>query len=128
MLPTPVTTAPVVTCSYDGRVRVPWLTPPGTACWPCRQRKVKCDNKQPCENCVKREHPQLCSYKPNRSNAAKQGSLEHTLNRKRPHSPVDDHERVRERTGSSSDRQPNDWPRAMGMCSRRPDDAPCECV
>jgi Fungal Zn(2)-Cys(6) binuclear cluster domain len=20
----------------------------GTACWPCRQRKVKCDNKQPC--------------------------------------------------------------------------------
>lgn len=39
----------------------------GTACWPCRQRKVKCDNKQPCENCVKREHPQLCSYKPNRS-------------------------------------------------------------
>lgn len=40
---------------------------PGTACWPCRQRKVKCDNKQPCENCVKREHPQLCSYKPNRS-------------------------------------------------------------
>ncbi|KAK1992971.1 fungal-specific transcription factor domain-containing protein [Colletotrichum falcatum] len=39
----------------------------GTACWPCRQRKVKCDNKQPCENCVKREHPQLCSYKPNRT-------------------------------------------------------------
>ncbi|KAG5921697.1 hypothetical protein E4U42_005730 [Claviceps africana] len=39
----------------------------GTACWPCRQRKVKCDNKQPCENCVKREHPHLCSYKPNRS-------------------------------------------------------------
>ncbi|GKT47597.1 thiamine transporter [Colletotrichum spaethianum] len=37
------------------------------ACWPCRQRKVKCDNKQPCENCVKREHPQLCSYKPNRT-------------------------------------------------------------
>ncbi|KAG5985853.1 hypothetical protein E4U54_005757, partial [Claviceps lovelessii] len=39
----------------------------GTACWPCRQRKVKCDNKQPCENCVKREHSHLCSYKPNRA-------------------------------------------------------------
>jgi hypothetical protein len=43
----------------------------GTACWPCRQRKVKCDNKSPCENCVKREHPQLCSYKPNRSATGK---------------------------------------------------------
>ncbi|OLN87452.1 Thiamine repressible genes regulatory protein thi1-like protein 2 [Colletotrichum chlorophyti] len=81
----------------------------GTACWPCRQRKVKCDNKQPCENCVKREHPQLCSYKPNRS--ASQGTAHHKTagsvitdggnssqagaatsastngNRKRPHSP-----------------------------------------
>lgn len=28
---------------------------------------MKCDNKSPCENCVKREHPQLCSYKPNRA-------------------------------------------------------------
>ncbi|AEO68607.1 uncharacterized protein THITE_2118168 [Thermothielavioides terrestris NRRL 8126] len=46
----------------------------GTACWPCRQRKVKCDNKSPCENCCKREHPQLCSYKPNRSAAAKGNS------------------------------------------------------
>ncbi|KAJ0166500.1 hypothetical protein CTA2_7096 [Colletotrichum tanaceti] len=47
----------------------------GTACWPCRQRKVKCDNKQPCENCVKREHPQLCSYKPNRT--ASHGTVHH---------------------------------------------------
>ncbi|KAL0932406.1 fungal specific transcription factor domain-containing protein [Colletotrichum truncatum] len=81
----------------------------GTACWPCRQRKVKCDNKQPCENCVKREHPQLCSYKPNRtashSNAHKPaasvttdgGSVQsgnatavtsaNANSRKRPHSP-----------------------------------------
>ncbi|KIH89375.1 c6 zinc finger domain containing protein [Sporothrix brasiliensis 5110] len=43
----------------------------GTACWPCRQRKVKCDNKQPCENCVKRDHAQLCSYKPNRPSSGK---------------------------------------------------------
>jgi hypothetical protein len=69
----------------------PWLTLPraGTACWPCRQRKVKCDNRSPCENCVKREHPQLCSYKPNRS-AAKGGSAapsEGSHHRKRPHSP-----------------------------------------
>ncbi|CAM1508921.1 Fc.00g026600.m01.CDS01 [Cosmosporella sp. VM-42] len=39
----------------------------GTACWPCRQRKVKCDRKKPCENCLKREHPRLCSYKPSPS-------------------------------------------------------------
>ncbi|KAJ0335529.1 hypothetical protein COL922a_009107 [Colletotrichum nupharicola] len=74
------------------------------ACWPCRQRKVKCDNKQPCENCVKREHPQLCSYKPNRtashgtkpaasvttetgSNAGGNTTTTVANNRKRPHSP-----------------------------------------
>ncbi|KAF9875299.1 hypothetical protein CkaCkLH20_07119 [Colletotrichum karsti] len=80
----------------------------GTACWPCRQRKVKCDNKQPCENCVKREHPQLCSYKPNRNGShgthnkpagsvtteggsVQGGNATSTTatanNRKRPHSP-----------------------------------------
>lgn len=60
----------------------------GTACWPCRQRKVKCDNKQPCENCVKRDHAQLCSYKPNRS--ATRGSITSEnvpVGKKRPHSP-----------------------------------------
>ncbi|KAK2032464.1 fungal-specific transcription factor domain-containing protein [Colletotrichum zoysiae] len=86
----------------------------GTACWPCRQRKVKCDNKQPCENCVKREHPQLCSYKPNRTashgthykpagsvttdganssnaatGAAGNGTPSSVNNRKRAHSPED---------------------------------------
>ncbi|KAK1580066.1 fungal-specific transcription factor domain-containing protein [Colletotrichum navitas] len=83
----------------------------GTACWPCRQRKVKCDNKQPCENCVKREHPQLCSYKPNRTasqgahykpagsvtteatnsatGAAGNGTPSSSNNRKRAHSPED---------------------------------------
>ncbi|KAK2063748.1 fungal-specific transcription factor domain-containing protein [Colletotrichum caudatum] len=83
----------------------------GTACWPCRQRKVKCDNKQPCENCVKREHPQLCSYKPNRTashgthykpagsvttdsansatGAGGNGTPSPVNNRKRAHSPED---------------------------------------
>ena len=63
---------------------------PGTACWPCRQRKVKCDNKSPCENCVKREHPQLCSYKPNRSATGKSISVASDLPapaKKRPRSP-----------------------------------------
>lgn len=36
----------------------------GTACYPCRQRKVKCDNKLPCDNCDKRGYAQLCSYNP----------------------------------------------------------------
>ncbi|KAK4163857.1 protein RDR1 [Cladorrhinum sp. PSN259] len=64
----------------------------GTACWPCRQRKVKCDNKSPCENCVKREHPQLCSYKPNRSATNKSsGSFnsEFAQGKKRARSPDD---------------------------------------
>ncbi|KAK3368686.1 fungal-specific transcription factor domain-containing protein [Podospora didyma] len=61
----------------------------GTACWPCRQRKVKCDNRSPCENCVKREHPQLCSYKPNRSATGKTGSFgaEQLPGKKRARSP-----------------------------------------
>ncbi|KAF3016465.1 hypothetical protein E8E14_008603 [Neopestalotiopsis sp. 37M] len=87
------------------------LTPAttGTACWPCRQRKVKCDNQQPCENCVKREHPQLCSYKPNRSNTSKSGSIDagSSHGTKRPHSPEDS-----EDYDNDNDRQPQGWPRA----------------
>lgn len=32
------------------------------ACYPCRQRKVKCDNTQPCRTCRRRGHPQICTY------------------------------------------------------------------
>ncbi|KAH8815497.1 hypothetical protein F5884DRAFT_180921 [Xylogone sp. PMI_703] len=32
------------------------------ACYPCRRRKVRCDREEPCNNCVKYSHPQLCSY------------------------------------------------------------------
>ncbi|KAL2827932.1 hypothetical protein BDW59DRAFT_171080 [Aspergillus cavernicola] len=31
-------------------------------CYPCHMRKVKCDHKLPCDGCVKRDHPVLCSY------------------------------------------------------------------
>ncbi|OSS49196.1 hypothetical protein B5807_05629 [Epicoccum nigrum] len=34
------------------------------ACYPCRQRKVKCDQTVPCKTCVVREHPELCTYHP----------------------------------------------------------------
>ncbi|KAI1484412.1 fungal-specific transcription factor domain-containing protein [Biscogniauxia mediterranea] len=82
----------------------------GTACWPCRQRKVKCTNDLPCENCVKREHPQLCSYKPNRSSASKQGSISASSNqgKKRAHSPDGSLDNDQE-----SDRQPEGWRRAL---------------
>ncbi|KHN99725.1 uncharacterized protein MAM_02578 [Metarhizium album ARSEF 1941] len=81
-----------------------------TACWPCRQRKVKCDNKQPCENCVKREHAQLCSYKPNRSSATKNTAASHHLHAKkraRSFSDGQDEGRKSERGDS--------WPRAIGV-------------
>lgn len=69
----------------------------GTACWPCRQRKVKCDNKSPCENCVKREHPQLCSYRPNRTAASTTAvSVQHAQGQKRSHSPDDVDSETRE--------------------------------
>ncbi|KAJ6787514.1 hypothetical protein PWT90_02277 [Aphanocladium album] len=83
----------------------------GTACWPCRQRKVKCDNKHPCENCVRREHPQLCSYKPNRTSASSKSVNAiipaATSSRKRQHSESEEPESSRK-----SDRQES-WPRAI---------------
>ncbi|KAL4893626.1 phenylacrylic acid decarboxylase [Aspergillus ambiguus] len=32
------------------------------ACYPCRERKVKCDGNQPCRTCRRRDHPQICVY------------------------------------------------------------------
>ncbi|KAI9708351.1 MAG: hypothetical protein M1820_004055 [Bogoriella megaspora] len=34
------------------------------ACYPCRQRKVKCTQEVPCKTCIDREHPELCTYHP----------------------------------------------------------------
>lgn len=30
------------------------------SCFPCRHRKVRCDGREPCSNCVKRGHSELC--------------------------------------------------------------------
>ncbi|KXT13883.1 hypothetical protein AC579_2641 [Pseudocercospora musae] len=32
------------------------------ACQPCRDRKVRCDQEEPCDTCIRRGHPQLCVY------------------------------------------------------------------
>jgi Fungal Zn(2)-Cys(6) binuclear cluster domain len=32
------------------------------ACYACHRRKVKCDRGLPCDSCIKRDHPELCSY------------------------------------------------------------------
>jgi hypothetical protein len=32
------------------------------ACYPCRQRKVKCNYETPCKRCADRDHPELCFY------------------------------------------------------------------
>lgn len=76
---------------------------------------MKCDNKQPCENCVKREHPQLCSYKPNRSSASKQASVpaEGSHGKKRPHSPDSSIN-----NDQGSDHQPEGWAQAIGVLYR----------
>src|SRR5689334_14992659 len=33
-----------------------------TSCYPCRSRKVRCDKQLPCDSCVQRGYPDLCSY------------------------------------------------------------------
>lgn len=72
---------------------------------------MKCDNKSPCDNCVRREHAQLCSYKPNRaSNAGKPGS-ETSQSRKREHSPDEQGGRR-----LSNDAQPDPDIRVYGKC------------
>lgn len=43
------------------------------ACYPCRQRKVKCDLSRPCQTCRERDHPELCDYNP----PNKRQSVEH---------------------------------------------------
>ena len=79
------------------------LTCVGTACWPCRQRKVKCDNKHPCENCVKRDHASLCSYNP------KQNAIKATA------APVAGIKRGRSPGSENSSRKEEDrWPRTTG--------------
>lgn len=46
------------------------------ACYPCRQRKVRCDLARPCRTCVEREHPELCDYHPpNKKQATASSSL-----------------------------------------------------
>lgn len=32
------------------------------SCYPCRRRKVKCNNDIPCTNCRARDHAYLCTY------------------------------------------------------------------
>ncbi|OJJ43645.1 hypothetical protein ASPZODRAFT_154480 [Penicilliopsis zonata CBS 506.65] len=46
------------------------------ACYPCRQRKVKCDNAQPCRTCRKRGHPDICVYDVDQSNESERRPLE----------------------------------------------------
>ncbi|OOF92882.1 hypothetical protein ASPCADRAFT_152582 [Aspergillus carbonarius ITEM 5010] len=58
------------------------------ACYPCRQRKVKCDNTVPCRTCRRRGHPQICVYdqalsgsKPARNAGQQRRSTAHDLAR-----------------------------------------------
>ena len=67
--------------------------PMSVSCELCKQRKVKCDNSSPCSNCVKREHIQLCDYKPSRKN----GSIDLSASRKRAHSFSDSRDGRKER-------------------------------
>lgn len=32
------------------------------ACHPCRRRKIRCNNAQPCASCISHEYPELCFY------------------------------------------------------------------
>ncbi|KAM0257769.1 hypothetical protein ACHAQJ_004220 [Trichoderma viride] len=56
----------------------------GKACYPCRERKVKCDHSQPCQTCQKRGHPEICTYAldKNKCKHAAHGSQGHETRRR----------------------------------------------
>ncbi|KAL4932395.1 Zn(II)2Cys6 transcription factor [Aspergillus undulatus] len=45
------------------------------ACYPCRQRKVKCEGGHPCRTCARRDHPEICAYNVEQSPARKRVSI-----------------------------------------------------
>ena len=57
---------PTSTYPYDAEVLRDLLKKkrrarPIKSCYPCRQRKVRCDGGSPCASCRARNHPELCS-------------------------------------------------------------------
>ncbi|KAK5991489.1 hypothetical protein PT974_09772 [Cladobotryum mycophilum] len=86
------------------------------SCYPCRQRKVKCDHGQPCQTCQKRGHPQICTYgidapskrRKQRSRRSGLDSEEHLQGKSQDGdvvapSPERDELALRERRGTSED-------------------------
>ena len=51
------------------RIRVP------VSCGPCRDRKLKCDKKHPCDSCVKRGDTSSCSYQAPSNSSQTSGSI-----------------------------------------------------
>ncbi|KAJ5286705.1 fungal-specific transcription factor domain-containing protein [Penicillium angulare] len=49
------------------------------SCFPCRQRKVKCDRLAPCGQCTRRSSASACDYLPNSSNAETLASVSPTI-------------------------------------------------
>jgi len=54
------------------------------ACYPCRQRKVKCSYDTPCQTCVEREHPEICSYDPPPKRVDVEGSASRLIQNSEP--------------------------------------------
>lgn len=44
------------------------------ACYACHQRKVKCNGEQPCRTCLRRGHPEICTYDASASRASGQAA------------------------------------------------------
>ncbi|KAH8883311.1 hypothetical protein GQ53DRAFT_732486 [Thozetella sp. PMI_491] len=53
--------SPATPDDVDQALRLKQLAQP-KACYACYKRKVKCDHGSPCGTCVKRGHPDICTY------------------------------------------------------------------
>ncbi|KAL3493378.1 hypothetical protein BJX62DRAFT_235450 [Aspergillus germanicus] len=94
------------------------------ACYPCRQRKVKCDGEQPCRTCIRREHPQICAYNVEKPpSRAKRRSEYASPRRTRDHSSQLDAQSRSPRNTVDAGSLPPSSPVGSPECSRQHDDS-----
>ncbi|KAI9376169.1 phenylacrylic acid decarboxylase [Aspergillus egyptiacus] len=96
-----------------------------TACYPCRQRKVKCDGEQPCRTCLRRGHQQICTYNvANPPSRAKRPSQHASPARsRRVGKPLDARSHSPKNTAGAGSKPPPSPPTGSPESSRQHDDS-----
>lgn len=66
-----------VQAEKEPKSKIPKRRPRGTiVCLNCRKRKIRCDKKSPCSNCVRHRQDESCTYEEKRTGDFKEGYME----------------------------------------------------